>query len=91
MLSMYTHCSRALFSASFVMIDVCLLLLDPGQARVTNKESGVPVVAPSISRGEDWWRGWDSNPRCRSLDMAVFKTAAFNRSATSPLSLVAIV
>ena len=34
---------------------------------------------------ENWRRGWDSNPRGRFHALAVFKTAAFNRSATSPL------
>ena len=33
---------------------------------------------------EFWRREWDSNPRYRSRDMAVFKTAAFNHSAISP-------
>jgi hypothetical protein len=31
-----------------------------------------------------WRRGWDSNPRSRLLRIAVFETAAFNHSATSP-------
>ncbi len=31
-----------------------------------------------------WRRGWDSNPRSRLLRIAVFETAAFVHSATSP-------
>jgi hypothetical protein len=32
-----------------------------------------------------WRKGWDSNPRGTSQPLAVFKTAALNRSATLPL------
>jgi hypothetical protein len=31
-----------------------------------------------------WRKGWDSNPRGSVNSLAVFKTAAFNRSATLP-------
>ena len=33
---------------------------------------------------KQWWRGWDSNPRSRSPGITVFKTVAFDHSATSP-------
>ncbi len=34
-----------------------------------------------------WRREWDSNPRSRSLEITVFKTAAFDHSAISPHNL----
>ena len=33
---------------------------------------------------ENWRNGWDSNPRGSANPLAVFKTAAFNHSATLP-------
>ncbi len=35
-----------------------------------------------------WRRGWDSNPRGVSRPLPVFKTGAFNRSATLPLLML---
>jgi hypothetical protein len=39
-------------------------------------------------KSELWRRERDSNPRFRSLGITVFKTAAFNRSAISPIDSV---
>jgi hypothetical protein len=37
-----------------------------------------------------WRKGWDSNPRGSVNPLAVFKTAALNRSATLPIAMFSI-
>jgi hypothetical protein len=43
----------------------------------------IPLIPAGTARC-NWRRGRDSNPREASRPLAVFKTAAFNRSATPP-------
>src|SRR5439155_10127079 len=52
---------------------------------------GVAVVVRvgHLGSSESWRRGWDSNPR--TFRSTAFKTAAFDRSATSPPRRIAVI
>src|SRR5690606_28288321 len=56
----------------------------PAMRTPRQRGGGMGTPPGTGPRGRNWRRGWDSNPRYPARDTAVFETAPFNRSGTSP-------